>query len=339
MSLTEIEPGSVDASAEPKQEIAGRSPWLLALRRLRRDKTAMISFVVVILLVIGALIAPLVAHWTGYAFDFQDREHGLTRDGLPYGPSSLHLLGTDSLGRDMLVRVLYGARVSLLVGIVATAIATAAGIVMGLLSGYYGGAVDTVLARFIDVVLSFPYLIFAIALVSVVGPGLPVTILVIAFFSWAAMARIVRGQTLSLKEKEYVEAARSLGGSDFRIMFQEILPNLLAPVIVLASLLIPIAIVFEATLSFVGLGIVPPTASWGNMLSEAQRTYQVAWWTLIVPAGLLFITTLAFNLLGDGIRDALDPRTERLFAAGRKRKKKDTESAEPTQVREEAASA
>ena len=338
MSLTEIEPGAVDAGAEPKQEIAGRSPWLLALRRLRRDKTAMISFVVIILLVLAALLAPLVAHWTGYAFDYQDREHGLTRAGLPYGPSGLHLLGTDSLGRDMLVRVLYGARVSLMVGIVATAIATAAGIVIGLVSGFYGGAVDTVLARFIDVVLSFPYLIFAIALVSVVGPSLTVTILVIAFFSWAAMARIVRGQTMSLKEKEYVEAARSLGGSDIRIMFQEILPNLLAPVIVLASLLIPIAIVFEATLSFVGLGIVPPTASWGNMLSDAQRTYQVAWWTLIVPAGFLFVTTLAFNLLGDGIRDALDPRTERLFASRRK-KKKDTGSAESAQVREEAASA
>ena len=328
MSLTEMESGTVDAGLEPKQEIAGRSPWLLALRRLRQDKASMISFAVIILLVLVALMAPLVAHWTGYAFDYQDRKYGLDRNGLPYGPNGRHWFGTDSLGRDMLVRTLYGARVSLLVGVVATAIATAAGVVIGLLSGYYGGPVDTVLARFIDVVLSFPYLIFAIALVAVVGPSLTVTILVIAFFNWAAMARIVRGQTLSLKEKEYVEAARSLGGGDLRIMFQEILPNVLAPVIVLASLMIPIAIVFEATLSYVGLGIVPPTASWGNMLSDALRTYQVAWWTLIIPAGMLLVTTLAFNLLGDGIRDALDPRTERIFAMKRKKNRKAVEEQE-----------
>lgn len=329
MSLTEIETGTVDAGLEPKQEIAGRSPWLLALRRLRQDRAAMISFVVIVILVILALMAPLFAKWTGWPYDIADRKFGLDADGLPYGPNARHLLGTDSLGRDMLVRTMYGARVSLLVGVVATAIATAAGVVIGLLSGYYGGVIDTVLARFIDVVLSFPYLIFAIALVAVVGPSLTVTILVIAFFNWAAMARIVRGQTLSLKEKEYVEAARSLGGSDLRIMFVEILPNVLAPVIVLASLMIPIAIVFEATLSFLGLGIVPPTASWGNMLSDALKTYQVAWWTLIIPAGFLFVTTLAFNLLGDGIRDALDPRTERIFAAKRKDKKPAEEQEAP----------
>jgi len=321
MSLTDMDAEATAVGAEPKQEITGRSPWVLALRRLRKDRVAMASFVVVVLLIALALAAPLFAQLTGHAFDFQDRTYGTTRAGLPVGPSGRFWFGTDSLGRDLFVRTLYGARISLLVGVLATLIATVAGIIIGLFAGYYGRTVDTILARFIDVVLSFPYLIFAIALVAVIGRSLTVTILVIAFFSWAAMARIVRGQTLSLKEKEYVEAARSLGAGDLRIMFGEILPNLLAPVIVLASLMIPIAIVFEATLSFLGLGVVPPTASWGTMLSDAQSVYRVAWWGLVFPALFLLITTLAFNLLGDGIRDALDPRTERLFASSKKKKK------------------
>jgi peptide/nickel transport system permease protein len=167
-------------------------------------------------------------------------------------------------------------------------------------------------------VLSFPYVLFAIALVSVFGASLPISVLVIAFFSWAAIGRIVRGQTLSIREREYIEAARSLGAGDLRIMFVDILPNLVAPVIVLASLLIPTAIVFEATLSFLGLGVIPPTATWGNMLSDSQDYYQVAWWFALFPGLALLTTTLAFNLLGDSVRDALDPRTERLFAAKRK---------------------
>ena len=164
-----------------------------------------------------------------------------------------------------------------------------------------------------DVVLSLPFLVFAIALVSVVGPSLTISIAVIAFFSWASVGRIVRGQTLSLKETEYIEAARSLGAGDARIMFVEILPNVLAPVIVYATLLIPGAIVFEATLSFLGLGVVPPTPTWGNMLAESLGFYQVAWWYVLFPAAALLLTTLAFNLLGDSVRDAFDPRGERLF--------------------------
>jgi ABC-type dipeptide/oligopeptide/nickel transport system permease subunit len=154
----------------------------------------------------------------------------------------------------------------------------------------------------------------------VLGPSLPVIIAVIAFFSWAAIARVVRGQTLAIKEKEYIEAARSLGAGPFRIMFLDILPNLLAPVLVLATLYIPTAVVFEATLSYLGLGIQPPTASWGNILADAENFYQVAWWYIVFPAAALLITTLAFNLLGDGIRDAMDPRTERVLAGVRRRK-------------------
>jgi len=153
-----------------------------------------------------------------------------------------------------------------------------------------------------------PYLVFAIALIAVVGPGLPVSIAVIAFFSFASVGRIVRGQVLSITQKQFIEAARSLGASDLRIMFVDILPNVLAPVIVYATLLIPASIVFEATLSFLGLGVVPPTASWGGMLSESIQYYQVAWWYVVFPGAALLITTLAFNLLGDSVRDAFDPR-------------------------------
>src|SRR5439155_4859169 len=192
-------------------------------------------------------------------------------------------------------------------------LAVAVGVVVGLTAGYFGGAADTFLSRVMDVILSFPLVLFAIALVSIVGRGLGVTIGVIAFFNWASVGRIVRGQTLSLKEKEYVEAARSLGAGDLRIMFVDILPNLLAPVLVYLTLLIPAAIAFEATLSFLALGIVPPTPTWGNMIAESLGYYQVAWWFVLAPGAALLVTTLSFNLLGDSVRDALDPRGERLF--------------------------
>ena len=170
--------------------------------------------------------------------------------------------------------------------------------------------------------LAFPFLVLALSLAVVFGPSLTIVISVISFFSWAAFSRIVRGQALSIKEKEYIEAARSLGASPWRIMFIDILPNIMAPVLVLATLSIPAAIVFESTLSYLGLGIQPPEASWGNILAGAQSYYQIAWWYLVFPAGALLITTLAFNLLGDGVRDALDPRTERIFAAGRRRRRR-----------------
>jgi peptide/nickel transport system permease protein len=305
--------GALVAAEGSAEAIEGRSPLQLAWRRLRHDRVAMASAAVIVLLVLIALFAPLIASAVGWGPDVQDRVNGTTSAGLPVGPNRLHWFGTDNLGRDVLVRTVYGARISLLVGVVSTALATAVGVVVGLVAGYFGGAVDTVLARFMDVVLSFPFLLFAIALVSIVGPSLKVAVLVIAFFSWAALGRIVRGQTLSLREKEFTEAARSLGAGDLRIMFVDILPNLVAPVIVLATLLIPTAIVFEATLSFLGLGVPPPTASWGSMLSDSLGFYQVAWWFVAFPGGALLLTTLAFNLLGDGVRDALDPRSAQLL--------------------------
>jgi peptide/nickel transport system permease protein len=298
--------------ALPAREIEGRSPLVLALRRLRKDRVAMISLVVILLIVLMAVFAPVFAAITGHPPNNQYRSIGLTPDGLPRGPNSTFWLGTDDLGRDVLVRIAYGARVSLLVGVLATAITVAVGIVLGLAAGFLGGLVDTILARLIDVVLSVPFLLVAIALVSVTGPSLTITVLVIGFFSWASVARIVRGQVLSLREREFVEAARSLGAGDTRIMFVDILPNVLAPVIVYTTLLIPVVIVTQATLSFLGLGLPPPTADWGGMISESQNYYTTAWWFILFPGLALLITTLAFNLFGDGVRDAFDPRADRL---------------------------
>jgi ABC-type dipeptide/oligopeptide/nickel transport system permease subunit len=304
--------------------IEGRSPWRLAWDRMRRDRAAMVALVFLVLLLVAAVAAPLLDSWIGWSPTVADRQHGTTVNGLPVGPGGDHLLGTDSLGRDVLVRTIYGARVSLLVGLSATAVAVVVGVVIGTAAGFYGGAVDTFLARFMDVTLSFPYLLLAIALVAVFGASTLLTILVIAFFSWAAIGRIVRGQVIAIKEREFVEAARSLGASGARIMFVDMIPNLVAPVTVLASLTVPAAIVFEATLSYLGAGTDPRTPSWGNMLSDATNVYQVAPWTLYVPGLALIVTTLAFNVLGDSVRDALDPRAERLFAAQRKSRRPGT---------------
>ena len=296
----------------PARAIEGRSPFSLAIRRLRKDKVAMISLAVIVLIVLMAIFAPVFAAITGHPPNEQYRDIGLTPDGLPRGPNGTFWLGTDDLGRDILVRIAYGARVSLLVGVIATAITVAIGVVLGLAAGFLGGIVDTVLARLIDVVLSVPFLLVAIALVSVTGPSLTVTVMVIGFFSWASVARIVRGQVLSLREREFVEAARSLGAGDTRIMFVDVLPNVLAPVIVYTTLLIPVVIVTQATLSFLGLGLPPPTADWGGMISSSQNYYTTAWWFILFPGIALLITTLAFNLFGDGVRDAFDPRADRL---------------------------
>jgi peptide/nickel transport system permease protein len=270
--------------------------------------------VVIFLVILGAIFAPLATTITGHPVNEQYREAGLSPDGLPIGPNSTFWLGTDDLGRDIFVRIAYGARISLLVGVVATALTVVIGVIVGLAAGFLGGIVDTILARLVDVILSVPFLLVAVALVSITGPSLLVTILVIGFFSWASVARIVRGQVLSLREREFVEAARSLGATNSRIMFVDILPNVLAPVIVYASLLIPVVIVIEATLSFLGLGLPPPTADWGGMISESQNYYTVAWWFVVFPGVALLITTLAFNLFGDGVRDAFDPRSDRMFA-------------------------
>ncbi|GAA1007038.1 peptide ABC transporter permease [Acrocarpospora pleiomorpha] len=309
MSLTEA---SAEAEHIPEQAeaVRGKGPWQLAWERLTRDRAAMVSLGVIIVIVLLALLAPVFAAITGHGPQDAFPATGLTPEGLPVGPGSGFWLGADSLGRDLFIRILYGARISLLVGLLSTLLATLFGVVVGMVAGFYGGWVDGVLARVLDVVLSFPYLLVAIVLVAVLGASVPLMILVIAFFSFAAMARVVRGQTITYKEREFIEAARSMGASKPRTMFVDVVPNLIAPVTVLATLLIPTSIVFEATLSFLGLGVDPRTPSWGAILSDSVDYYRVAPGLLIFPAVMLLLTTLAFNLLGDGIRDALDPRGE-----------------------------
>ncbi len=285
-----------------------RGPWELAFQRLRQDRAAISASATLATVIAVAVFAPLVATVVGHGPSEQFLHAGLSESGIPIGPSRTFLLGTDSLGRDILVRIAYGTRVSLLVGLVASALAVVVGTAVGILAAWYGGVVDRFLARTMDVFLALPFLVFALALVAVVGPSLAISIIVIASFSWASVGRMVRAETLSIREHEYVQAARTLGASPMRIMLVDILPNVAPTVIVYATLLIPGAIVAEATLSFLGLSVVPPTPSWGSMLADAMAYYRVAWWFVFFPGAALLATTVAFNMLGDSVRDALDPR-------------------------------
>ena len=229
-------------------------------------------------------------------------------------PNSTFWLGTDSSGRDLFIRIIYGARISLSVGVLATLLALTLGVAFGLAAGYLGGVTDAFIARVIDVMLSIPFLVLAISIATILHPSFWLVIFIVGILSFTYPARIVRGQVISLKEKEYVQAARALGSTPLRIMFIDLLPNVLAPVIVYGSLLIPASIVLEATLSFIGVGIPPPTADWGQMISDASGYYQYGyWWYLLFPSLALLITTLAFNILGDSVRDALDPRSGSLY--------------------------
>lgn len=314
---------------EPKT-IAGRSPAQLAWSRLRRDKVGMVSLMVIIVVTVIAVGAPLIAHVFGLQPNAFHSE--LIGDGaLPkFGPlnsgiSLAHPLGIEpSTGRDIMARLLYGSRVSLLIASLGTVFTVAIGVTVGLIAGYSGGRVDALFGRLMDLILSFPQLILLIALSPILiqvlndrfgleGNSARVTFLILVFavFGWPYIARIVRGQVLSLREREFVEAAVSTGASTRRILVHEILPNLWVPIIVYATLLLPGYIAAEAALSFLGVGVIEPTATWGKMLSDSVTFYQVDPLYLFIPGTSLFIVVLAFNLLGDSMRDALDPRAGR----------------------------
>jgi peptide/nickel transport system permease protein len=319
--------GGIRGPEPDEKDIQGRSLGQIAWRRLRRDKVAMAGGIFVAFLTLVAIFAKPLTNWYG---QFPNTIHNSPPDSLldpstqmPIGDfggaSSEHWLGvTPSLGQDVLANLIYGARTSLIIGVLATLLAVVLGVIAGLAAGYYRGATDTVLSRVMDMLLSFPTLLFSIALLSIFSQvptfaglsGVPlrfaVIIFVLGFFSFPYIGRIVRGQVLSLREKEFVEASRSLGASNFRIMSREIMPNLVGPILVYTTLAIPNNILGEAGLSFLGVGVPAGPPSWGKMLSDAGDYFTIDPLYLFAPGLALFLTVLAFNLFGDGLRDALD---------------------------------
>jgi peptide/nickel transport system permease protein len=303
--------------------IRGRSLRQIAWSRFKRDKVALVGGVIIVLLVVMAVFAPFIVRLLGQPPDEFHQElintETLAPKGAFGGMSWEHLLGIEPVnGRDIFSRVVYGARISLFIAIFATILSVVIGSTLGIIAGYFGGWADAIIGRAMDIFLAFPLLVFAIAIVGVVpdqafglsGNNLRVAILIviIGLFSWPYIGRIIRGQALSLREREFVDAARSLGARGPYVIFREMLPNLIAPILIYTTLLIPTNILFEAALSFLGVGVAPPTASWGGMLSDAVRFYTMPHF-MLWPGLAIFITVLAFNLFGDGLRDALDPRT------------------------------
>ena len=325
----ELEPGA--DTAIPDQvvlqgagKIQGRSLGQIAWMRLRRDKVALGGGLVVLLLIIMAILAPAIVSLLGHPPD-EFHQSLINPDtqvpiGNYGGVSKDFLFGLEPVnGRDLFSRVLYGSQISLLIAFLATLVSVVIGTAMGSIAGFFGGIVDTLISRLMDIFLAFPILLFALALAGVIpdhafglkGDALRIAVIVfiIGFFNWPYIGRIVRGQTLSLREREFVDAARSLGARSPYVLVKELLPNLVAPILVYATLLIPTNILFEAALSYLGVGVQPPRSTWGGMLSDAAQWYQVDAWFLLPPGLAIFITVLAFNLFGDGLRDALDPRS------------------------------
>lgn len=269
-------------------------------KRFRRSKLALIALAYVVVVACVAIAAPFV---TGdpNAIDLASRLGP---------PSAAHPLGTDDLGRDVLARLIHGARISLSVGFLATAIALLIGSFLGAVAGYYGGAADWIVSRAIEVVLCFPFLLLVLAIVALFGPSFLTVLVALGLTSWTSEARFMRGEFLRIREMEFAQAARASGARDARIIFRHLLPNAVAPVLVSASFGVASAILVESALSFLGVGVPPPTATWGNILSTAERHIDYAWWLVIFPGVAIFLTVAAFNIIGDRVRDALDPRSE-----------------------------
>jgi peptide/nickel transport system permease protein len=277
-------------------------------RALSRNRLALVGGAVVAMLAVLAILAPVIAPWDPNRPDIRK---------ILWGPSTAHLLGTDQLGRDVLSRMLYGARVSLAVGFVSVGIATLIGILLGSMAGYNGGAVDGFVMRLVDLMLVFPRFFLLLAVLAFIRPSIWTIMVVIGLTGWMGVTRLVRAEFLSLKEREFVIWSQSIGASGFRVVWRHILPNAMAPVLVAMTLGIPAAILTESGLSFLGLGVQPPFATWGNILNEGKEVIEIAWWLSVYPGLAILVTVLSYNLLGEGIRDALDPRLRqaRAFAA------------------------
>jgi peptide/nickel transport system permease protein len=292
-----------DLSVRAKRPLKryGDSQWSLASRHFRKNRLAMAGLAVMVILTIVTLITPLIAPYDPTAQGNIILERYLE-------PSFHHLMGTDKFGRDIFSRVLFGARISLSIGLIAVAISITLGTLVGAFAGYFGGIVDSILMRFTDMMLSFPRLVLLIVVIALFEPHIYLVVTVLGLTGWMGTARLVRGEVLSLREREFVQAARALGMGDWRIIFRHVIPNTMAPVIVSATLGIGQTILTEASLSFLGLGVQPPTPSWGNMVADGRDALINAWWIATFPGIAIVVTVVAFNLLGDGLRDALDPR-------------------------------
>jgi peptide/nickel transport system permease protein len=291
--------------ATPTADAPPRREWAVFVGRLARRRTALFGLLVVALVLLTSVAAPWLS-----AFDPVEQDIGerLKAPGTRDAAGRLHPLGTDHLGRDLLARVIYGARPALLVGFAAVVISGILGMAAGLLGGYFGGWVDDVLMRLADIQLAFPFILLAIAVIGVLGPSLQTIIIVIGVSSWVVYARVVRAAVFSLREREFVQAAQALGGRDGRVLLRHILPNALTPWLVVATLDMARVIVIESALSFLGLGVQPPTPTWGGMLADGRVYISTAWWLATFPGLAILVSVLGINLFGDGLRDTLDPR-------------------------------
>lgn len=298
------------SEGEPIHEYKQRSWWHDVWTILRRDKAALAGGVIAVVLILLALLAPFLAPYDP-ALQFSE---GLTDRGAPVPPNPQFLLGTDDLGRDVLSRLLWGGRVSLGIGVTSNFLAVALGVAVGAVAGYLGGITETVTMRCVDIIMGFPVLLLSVALVAALSPSPLTIILVIAFVNWTYLSRIIYNMVRGIKEREFILAAHSIGVPGFFVLARHIAPQLISIVVVYATLGIATSVMLESTLSYVGIGVQPPTPSWGNMINAGQRYYRTAPWLVLFPGALIAISVLAFNLLGDGLRDAVDPysRTRKL---------------------------